>query len=94
MAKERVKRYKGRNCDSCGKSFDGKTSWQKFCSTDCHDNFWKTKNPMAKIAKIEAQLSDHARRLEKLESGETLKNLIDKNILGIRDLIKSDTVKP
>jgi len=58
MAGKRVKRYEAKPCRNCQKIFEPITSWQVYCCDDCHDTFWKTKNPMAKIAKIEKRLDD------------------------------------
>jgi hypothetical protein len=64
MAGKRVKRYKAKPCRNCQKVFEPITSWQVDCCDDCHNDFWKDKNPMARIAKIEARLA----ALEKSEA--------------------------
>lgn len=68
MSKVRVKRYPDRPCRNCGKSFSPITSWMVYCSDDCHDLFWKTKNPMAKIAKIEKRLDDLEEEIKNVNS--------------------------
>uniref|UniRef100_A0A6M3X5A8 Uncharacterized protein n=1 Tax=viral metagenome TaxID=1070528 RepID=A0A6M3X5A8_9ZZZZ len=47
-----------RQCKLCKKQFSLKTEWQKFCSKQCHDKYWRG---------IYAEKGEINRRLEELE---------------------------
>ena len=66
MAGKRIKRYEAKPCRNCGKTFSPVTSWQVYCCDNCHDDFWATKNPIVKIAKMQTRLSVHAKILAEL----------------------------
>lgn len=40
------------NCERCGKKFEPKTYWQKFCSGICKWKNWDEKNPRIKKAAL------------------------------------------
>ena len=63
MAKVRTKRYKDKPCRNCEKTFSPVTSWQMDCCTDCHDAFWKDKNPITRIVRIEVRLKDIEKKI-------------------------------
>jgi len=57
------------NCDFCDSRYQPKKSWQRFCSTKCHDKYWtKQKSPsFDKFLAIEQRLNQHEERIKALE---------------------------
>jgi hypothetical protein len=41
-------------CNHCGKDFRQARHWQRFCSTRCHDAWWRHQNKLEEVKDAEA----------------------------------------